>query len=164
MDALDAPLSQLAFRDAVLAFPLAVLLHVFEEWPCFPRWARRFASPRYSDRAYVVTHLFAVALALVSALVVRSLPLPWVVFAFFALIFGPGVFCNALFHLGASVATRSYCAGALTGLVLYMPLSLLLAALAVREGLMSVPALVAALCVAVVFHTLEVGHNVFARW
>jgi len=153
-----------AFRDAVLAFPLAVLLHVLEEWPRFPVWARQFASPRYSNRAYIVTHVFAVALALVAAIVVRSFTLPWVVFAFFALIFGPGVFCNAFFHLGASVATRTYCAGAVTGLVIYLPFSLLLGGLALKEGLVAAPALLAALCVAAVFHTLEVGHNVFERW
>jgi len=157
-------LAALHFRDALLAFPLAVLLHVFEEWPRFPVWARRFASKHYSDRAYVVTHVFAVALALAAAVLIRSFPLPWLVFAFFALIFGPGVFCNALFHLGASLATRSYCAGAVTGLVVYLPLALLLAGLAAREGLIGATGLAAALGVAAVFHTLEVGHNVFARW
>jgi len=99
-----------------------------------------------------------------AAVLLRSFPSPWLVFAFFALLLLPGTFCNALFHLGASVATRTYCAGALTGLVVYVPLSLLLAVLAVQEGLMSASALVAALGVAAVFHTLEVGHNVFERW
>jgi len=161
---MDAALAQLSFGDAVLAFPLAVALHVLEEWPRFPVWARRFASPRYSDRAYVVTHIFAVALAAAAAALVRSFAEHWVVFAFFALVFGPGVFCNAFFHLGASVATRSYCAGAVTGLLVYLPLSLLLASLAAREGLIGGPALAAALLVAVAFPTLEVGHNVFERW
>jgi len=164
MNLIEPGLSQICFGDAVLAFPLAVLLHVLEEWPRFPVWARRFGSPRYSDRAYVVTHVFAVALAVVAAHVVRTFPLPWVVFTFFALVFGPGVFCNALFHLGASVVTRTYCAGAVTGLVVYVPLSLLLAGLALEEGIVGPPALLAALCVAAVFHTLEVGHNVFERW
>ena len=52
----------------------------------------------------------------------------------------------------------------LTGLLVYLPLSLLLAGLAVREGLLSPFALLAALCIAAPFHALEVGHNVFERW
>jgi hypothetical protein len=134
----------LSFRDAVLLFPLAVALHVFEEWPGFPAWARRFASPRYSDRAYAITHVFAIALALASMLLLRAFPAPWLVFAFFAFVFGPGVLCNAFFHAGASLASRTYCPGVVTGLAVYLPLFGLLATLA--------------------FHTLEVGHNVFERW
>lgn len=159
-----AALTALSFRDAVLLFPPAVALHVFEEWPGFPAWARRFASPRYSDRAYVVTHLFAVALALASALLVRALPAPWLVFVFFAAVFGPGVLCNAVFHTGASLASRSYCPGVVTGLAVYLPLFAWLAALAVRDGLIALPVLGVALAVAAAFHTLEVGHNVFERW
>ena len=34
---------------------------------------------------------------------------------------GPGVLCNAVFHLGASGVTRSYCPGAVTGLLVYLP-------------------------------------------
>jgi hypothetical protein len=43
-------------------------------------------------------------------------------------------------------------------------LSLLLAVLALREGLVAGPSLGAALFLALAFHTLEVGHNVFKRW
>jgi len=164
MPSLDTTFGLLAFRDALLLFPLAVLLHVLEEWPGFPAWARRFASPRYSDRAYLVTHVCAVALALATTGLLRAFPKPGLVIAFFALCFGPGVFCNALFHTGASLWSRRYCPGALTGLALYLPLSALLAALAVREGLIGVPALGCALGVAAAFHVLEVGHNVFERW
>ena len=54
--------------------------------------------------------------------------------------------------------------GVVTGLLVYLPLSVLLALLAVRDGLIGGPAMTAALSVALVFHTLEVGHNVFKRW
>lgn len=161
---MEAVFTGLSFRDAVLLFPLAVALHVYEEWPGFPVWARRFGSPRYSDRAYAVTHAFALALALGTALLLRAFPVPWLVFACFAFVLGPGVFCNAFFHAGASVASRAYCPGAVTGLAVYLPLSAVLATLAVREGLIGVAALGLALGLAAAFHTLEVGHNVFGRW
>lgn len=85
-------------------------------------------------------------------------------FAFFAFVFGPGAFCNALFHAGATGLTRTYCPGVLTGLLLYVPLSALLVFLGLRDGLFTVTFLVTALVVAGTFHTIEVGHNVFKRW
>jgi hypothetical protein len=162
--ALDRLLPELGFRSAVLLFPIATALHVLDEWPGFPRWARRFASPRYSDRAYLITHALAVAMALATAALLRALPVPWLSFAFFAFVLGPGVFCNALFHAAASAWSRSLCPGVITGVLLYLPLSGLLAGLALREGLLTFPALLAALVIAAAFHTLEVGHNVFDRW
>src|SRR5215471_8578581 len=43
-------------HDAVWLYPVATVLHVREEWPGFPGWARRFASTRYTDREYVAVH------------------------------------------------------------------------------------------------------------
>jgi hypothetical protein len=103
-------------------------------------------------------------LALGAALLLRSFPAPWLVFAFFAFVFGPGVPCNAFFHAGASMVSRKYCPGVVTGLVVYLPLSALLATLAVREERIGIPALALAFGIAAAFHTLEVGHNVFERW
>jgi Protein of unknown function with HXXEE motif len=80
------------------------------------------------------------------------------------MVLGPGVFCNAWFHAGATVVTRTYCPGVVTGVLVYLPLSVILGALAVRDGLFTLRFLIAALIVAVVFHTLEVSHNVFKRW
>jgi hypothetical protein len=86
------------------------------------------------------------------------------VFGCFALVLGPGVFCNAFFHAGASVVSGTRCPGVWTGLLVYLPLSALLATLALQEGLIGLPGLAAALAIAAVFHTLEVGRNVFRRW
>ena len=164
MAPLEAASADLLFRHTVLLLPMATVLHVLEEWPRFPRWARLFASPRYSDREYVITHVFAVAFAFGSAVLLWALPAGWLVFLFFAFVFGPGVFCNALFHAAAAAWTRTYCPGVVTGLLVYLPLSILLAVLVVREALITPSTLLLALLVAVAFHTLEVGHNVFKRW
>jgi hypothetical protein len=164
MESLDGVLRYVSFRDAVIAFPIAIAAHVVEEWPRFPRWARRFASSDYSDREYALTHWIAISAAALVALALRWFPAGWLVFAFFAFVFGPGVFCNAVFHAGASLVTRTYCPGTGTGLVLYLPLGATVAALATGEGLISRQALVFALVIAAAFHTWEVGHNVFKRW
>src|SRR6266700_867484 len=52
--------SHLLLVQVLVSFPLGVALHVAEEWPGFPRWARRFASAQYSDREYITTHVVAV--------------------------------------------------------------------------------------------------------
>ena len=163
MSPLDA-LSTATFQHAVLLYPIATALHVRDEWPRFPRWARRFASPAYSDREYVRTHVATVVLAVAGAALLWAAASPKLVFAFFAFLFGPGVFCNALFHAGASVRTRSVCPGVLSSAILYLPLAGWLAWLAVRDGLISPPVLLLALVIAAVGHVVEVGHTVFKRW
>ena len=164
MEAAAATLEQMSFRQALILFPLAVALHIFEEWPRFPRWARRFASPTYTDRDYIITHVFAILFAIGAVLLVRAFPNRWILFGFFAFVFWPGTFCNALFHAGATVLSRRYCPGVLTGILVYLPLSFLLAVVGVRDGLLSERSLLVALIVAGGFHTIEVGHNVFKRW
>jgi hypothetical protein len=161
---LDGMPGGLTFRHALALYPLCTLLHVLEEWPRFPRWARRHASPTYSDRRYLVTHAATIGLAASGAALVGLWPVPAVAFGFFALLFGPAVLWNACFHLGASVRSRSYCPGAVTSGLLYLPLATCLVRLAVRDGVLSTPVLGAALVVAVLVHVLEVGRSVFARW
>ena len=48
--------------------------------------------------------------------------------------------------------------------MVYLPLSVLLVLLGLRDGLFTVRFLLPALALAATFHTLEVGHNVFKRW
>jgi Protein of unknown function with HXXEE motif len=154
----------MGFRHAVLLLPAASLLHVLEEWPRFPRWARRFASDRYTDREYRVVHAVTVALALGSAVLLSQFPKTWLLWALTALVIGPGMFWNSFFHLGATMISRTYCAGVVTGLVLYLPLCALLGQQAMREGLVSPLLLAAAVVLALFVHVAEVGHNVFKRW
>ena len=81
-----AALAHTSFDQAVLLFLLVVSLHVLEEWPGFPRWARRFASEKYSDREYIVTHILAIALAVGSVVLIRAFPSRWMRFGFLAFI------------------------------------------------------------------------------
>jgi hypothetical protein len=101
--------------------------------------------------------------ALISALL-WAFPNAWFVWFFFLFWLGPGVFCNALFHAGASVVSRTYCPGSITGLVIHLPLTVTLAVLALREQLPTSSGLIAVCVLAPAFHALEVGHNVFKRW
>ena len=157
-------LFEMELTQALALFPIAQTLHVWQEWPRFPEWARRFASDRYTDREYIITHGLAVASAVAALLLARAFLNQAVIFVVFALVFGPGTACNALFHVGATLISRHYCPGAVTSIVVYIPLTLWLIVLALREGLMSPARVTTALLIAATFHAVEVGHNVFKRW
>jgi uncharacterized protein with HXXEE motif len=157
-------IEKLTFAQAVWLFCPAFVLHVLEEWPRFTGWARLHGSVRFTQRDYNVIHAAGIAASLLAALIVSRFPNRSVVFIFFAFVFTPAVLFNTLFHVGASVWTRSYCPGAITAVVIYPPLFTAITALAYREGLLDMGALIATLVLAGVFHAWEVGHNVFKAW
>ena len=154
----------LSLEKAVWLFCPAFALHVLEEWPRFTGWAKRYASPRYTQRDYNVIHTAGVAASLLAALIVWRFPNRPVTFMSFAFVFARSVLFNAFFHVGASVLTRSYCPGMITAVVIYLPLFALIADLAYQEGLLDVGSLLVTLAIAGVFHIWEVGHNVFKAW
>ena len=154
----------LSLGQAVWLFCPAFALHVLEEWPRFTVWANRYASPRYTQGDYNVIHTAGGAASLLAALIVWRFPNRPVTFMFFAFFFAPSVLFNAFFHVCASVLTRSYCPGMITAVVIYLPLFALITDLAYKEGLLGVGSLLVTLVIAVIFHTWEVGHNVFKAW
>jgi hypothetical protein len=62
------------------------------------------------------------------------------------------------------VLTRTYCPGVVTAILIYLPLFILLIERVYAERLLTPFALAASLLVAGLFHTWEVGHNVFKAW
>jgi hypothetical protein len=154
----------LTFAQAVWLFCPAFVLHVLEEWPRFTDWARRHASVRFTQRDYNSIHVAGIAASLLAALLVSRFPNRPVVFLFFAFLFTPAVLFNSIFHVAASVVTRSYCPGALTAVAIYLPLFTVTTMLAFKENLLDMGTLIASLVLAGVFHVWEVGHNVFKAW
>jgi hypothetical protein len=152
------------FGYALFLLPLATALHVRDEWPGFPQWARRFASPSYGDREYITVHALAIAISLATPLLFASFPRRWVAVSLVAFVLAPNLICNALFHIGASFVSRTPCPGVLTSVAVYLPLGCWLLTLALRDGLLSTTTLGASLAVAAFWHTIEVGHNVFKLW
>ena len=154
----------MTFRDAVWLFPAAFLLHVFEEWPRFTNWAKRYASDLFTQRDYDTIHLAGIIASFAFAAIVWRFPDRVVVFVFFAFVFAPGLFFNTLFHAGATLITREYCPGVVTALTLYLPVFFFVSRLAWRENLLDAATLTASLVIAGAFHAWEVGHNVFKAW
>ena len=157
-------INSLTFSKAVWLFCPAFVLHVLEEWPRFTGWARLHASIQFTQRRYNSIHAAGIAASLLAAVTVSRFPNRLIVFVFFAFIFTPAALFNTLFHVGASVLTRSYCPGLITAVVIYLPLFGVVTKLACKEGLLSIPMLVGTLVLAGSFHVWEVGHNVFKAW
>ena len=162
--AMTTTLSKVTFREAIWLFPPAFILHVLEEWPRFTNWARRYASPLFTQQDYNAIHIAGIVVSFLFTIVVCTFPNRAVVFVFFAFIFAPSLFFNALFHAGATVVTREYCPGVITAVTLYVPIFFLVARLAWQESLLDFRKLITVLIVAGSFHVWEVGHNVFKAW
>src|SRR5262249_37455159 len=106
--------SRVTFRYAIWLFPPGFTLHVLEEWPRFTSWAKRYASPLFTQQEYNTIHIAGIIASLLFTLIVWRFHNRAVVFVFFAFIFAPSVFFNTLFHVGATVVTHEYCPGVTT--------------------------------------------------
>jgi hypothetical protein len=157
-------LNRLSFRHVVWLFPVAFSIHVLEEVCCFTQWAQTYASPAFTFSHYLTIHIAGIVLAFVAALILWLYANKILVFLFFAFMFAPAVFWNVFFHAGATAYFGVYCPGVITAVVIYLPLFALTSLKAVKERLLTNGAGLIALSVAGVFHTLEVGHNVFRAW
>jgi uncharacterized protein with HXXEE motif len=152
------------FRQAVWLFPPAFILHVVEEWPRFTRWAQTHASEQFTQHDYNAIHVAGIFASVLGATLVWLFPNRAVVLLFLTFLLAPSVCFNALFHAGASLLTRTYCPGVVTAILIYLPLFILLTERVYTERLLTPFALAASLLVAGLFHTWEVGHNVFKAW
>lgn len=152
------------FSHAIWLWPVAVALHVLEEYPRFISWAQQHASPGYTHREYVQIHAAAVISSALIAGLLWLFPNRALVLLAFTFAVAPGLLFNTFFHAGASMATGSYCPGVVTATLIYLPVFGLITESVRREGLLGANALIGSLAVAGVFHFWEVGHNVFKRW
>ena len=83
----------------------------------------------------------------------------------FPLVFAPTPFFNNFFHAGLRAVSGDYCPGLLTALVLYLPLLVPSAGWLFGRGCcLNEGSTPAGLTIAEVFHTAEVGHNVYKTW
>jgi len=159
-----ANLANVSFADALLLFPATVVIHIWEEWPRFPRWARRFGSPTYSDRDYIVTHALAIVAAGAFVMLLRAISVVGDVVRVLHANFWTRRLLQHLVSCRRDSHFRDVCPGVVSGLFLYLPLSRLLVVLGLRERLFTGSFIVFTVAVAAAFHTIEIGHSVFKRW
>ena len=102
-------------------FPATYCVHILEEWrggEGFPAWFSRVMGAELSVERFLALNAYALAgmtLGVVLAMFFRQMR--WLLVGF-----GAVVFVNALAHLAASAATRSYSPGAVSGVLLWLPL------------------------------------------
>jgi hypothetical protein len=147
-------------REAWL-FPLVVAVHVAEEAPGFAEWARRHASPRYSDRDFALINAAAIGTAVAGTALVarvrdRRVQLVW----WSTLLTQQGLW-NAAFHTGATAAYRAYSPGLVTAVALGPPLWWRLTRLALGEGRLTHRAALAGMFAAAALHAGAVAPQVF---
>jgi hypothetical protein len=163
-DQKTAGASRLGFRQLVWLFPIAYVLHVFEELPRFTTWVVRYANPTFRMRDYLIIHLIGIAVAVAGPLAVRYFANRLVLFAFFTFVFTPAAFFNILFHVGATVVFRAYCPGLITALTVYPVVFFIVTRTAVRERLLPASLAIVSFGIAGLFHLADVSHNVFKAW
>lgn len=100
-------------------FPVSYLVHIAEEyWGGFPAWIARFWGVESSLSNFLSWNGGAWIMMTVGViLVLGTKSYRWLLVSF-----GTVVLINGLVHAGASVLTRSYSPGLISGLLLFIPL------------------------------------------
>jgi hypothetical protein len=100
-------------------FPLSYLIHIAEEyWGGFPAWIARFWGVESSLSNFLSWNGGALVMMMVGVtLALRMKSYRWLLVSF-----GTVVLINGLVHTGASIVTRSYSPGLISGLLLFIPL------------------------------------------
>ena len=114
------PASVRSSRQVLLLAPLVFALHVYEEYPAFIEWMnRRVSVPMTAESfalvngsAFLVTLVLAGLAALRPGRGIALVVVGWLSFLMLA---------NATLHLLATAIDGSYCPGAITSAVLYLP-------------------------------------------
>jgi hypothetical protein len=147
-------------REAWL-YPAAVVAHVAEEAPGFTKWARRFASPRYSERDFLTINAAAIATALAGTALVTRVADRRVQALWWTTLLTQQSLWNAAFHVGTTAAWRTYSPGLVTSVALGPPLWYRLTRLALAEGRLTRRAAAVGLAAAAALHAAAVAQQVF---
>ena len=120
------------------AFVVAAVIHVFEEYAYpggFSDWMRslnpRFAPWITARFAVIINGLFLLLCVMGAVVASKSLV--------FSLSVASLLFFNGLIHLAGTIRAKRYAPGVISGILLYMPLSLYAFYLSARSGLLSFP-------------------------
>ena len=131
---------------AVWLAPVAYALHWVEEWFGFPAWVTAHFPATFSSAQFQRNGIVLMAVLVALCVLVSRRPRRTTVLLF--LTYVSGLFLhNGLFHLGATLALRSYSPGLASGVLLHLPLSLHWTRSAMRAGLAGWPQVVAALVI-----------------
>ncbi|MAM12672.1 HXXEE domain-containing protein [uncultured Tistrella sp.] len=125
--------TMITFERTLRVLPVVYLLHIVEEYGAgFPAWMSLHMQADMGDAGFLRNNaLFMVILVTLCLWAARSTTR---LSAFLLLAWTSGqLFWNFVFHLATTVIADSYSPGLVTAALLYQPVSLAMAALAVRD-------------------------------
>lgn len=124
------------FRAVIWLMPAAFVLHIAEEYlGGFPTWVNDDVHGTFDNLAFALNNVaFMVILVTLVTLNFRfsaaPLRIALVVFA------SGNLFWDALFHLSTTAALNAYSPGTVTAMLLYYPISILVALVIIKEGIL----------------------------
>ena len=148
-------------RAAQRLFPATLALHVMEEAPGFSQWARRHASPAYTQADFLRINTVGLVstAALTRAVAGRRSRLAFV--AWWSLVLTQQALFNPVFHVGTTVAWRERSPGVVTSVLLFLPLWAAITARALRDGLLTRRTAFAGAAAGGALHAAAVRQQVF---
>jgi hypothetical protein len=111
------------FANWIWLFPLTYVLHIGEEYwggESFPQWISRVAGVHLTAEYFLIVNCIGLALMIAGIALVRQ----WALWRWTLTAFGGVVLLNSASHAIASMITRSYSPGLVTGLLCWVPLGL----------------------------------------
>jgi len=135
----------------------AAALHVIEEYGYpggFLDWMRR-STPKFASLitvrfAVIVNGLFLLLCAIAAIVATRNLV--------FSLSVAGLLFFNSLIHLAGAVKAKRYAPGVISGILLYLPLSLYAFYLSARSGQLSLPGIAVSGLLGVLYQAVPMGY------
>jgi hypothetical protein len=109
------------FENWIWLFPLTYLIHAAEEYLCgegFYRWSARIFGKGMTPELFVLINSVAWVLMVCTVIAFRRTPsVRWITITFATV-----VFINGVAHVLGSILTWTYSPGAVSGLLLWIPL------------------------------------------
>lgn len=149
------------FQRLIWLMPAAFAPHIAEEYGTgFPDWVTQTLGGAMTAGAFLTNNaLFMVILLSLTALATWR---PSRVTAFVLLSWASGnLFWNAVFHLVTTALYGRYSPGLMTAVLLYLPVSLLVARAALRERVLPLGAFAGATCIGGVLMLLVIEVGLF---
>jgi hypothetical protein len=150
----------MSFRRLAWAFPAAYLVHVAEEAPGFVAWAKRNASPRYSERDFATINSLGFLSTVAATSAVTRADSRRLDLAYYTLVVTQQAAFNTIFHSVTTIAFREYSPGLITS-ILTVPLWRRLTAAAIAEDRLGRRAVAACFVVAGIVHAGVLARQVF---
>lgn len=157
----DAPIRSASFSRASWTMAGVFALHVAEEAPGFASWARRNASPRYTDSDFAQINSLGLAITTLGTAAVNRWTGRRVYLGYHTFVLTQQALFNPLFHAGTTVAYAEYSPGLVTSVCLFWPLWWRITSIAMRDGRLSRRASLLSAVAAGAIHGAAVARQVY---